>query len=135
MVGMDDVPRDEARAYLCPVDVPLQHLGGKWKLILCFYLLQRPCRHGELARLVPQVSQKMLTQQLRELEDSGLVHREVFDQVPPKVEYSVVETERASLELVVDALCKWGLGYVDQHGGVIRTTSLPPGLRTSGRRE
>jgi DNA-binding HxlR family transcriptional regulator len=118
----------EDRAYLCPVDVPLRHLGGKWKLIVCFYLLQRPCRHGELARLIPQVSQKMLTQQLRELEASGLVHREVFDQVPPRVEYSVVERERPALALLVDAVCKWGLDYVEGHGGEILTRTLPADL-------
>lgn len=117
--------------YLCPVDVPLRHLGGKWKLIICFYLLQRPCRHGELTRLVPQVSHKMLTQQLRELEASGLVRRTVFDQVPPKVEYSIEETERAALELLVAAMCHWGLGYVDGRGGEILTTSLPDGFLPS----
>ena len=46
--------------YFCPVDVPLHHLGGKWKLIICFFLLQRPCRNGELRRLIPEVRQKML---------------------------------------------------------------------------
>jgi DNA-binding HxlR family transcriptional regulator len=112
--------------YLCPVDVPLHHLGGKWKLIICFYLLQRPCRNGELTRLIPQVRQKMLTQQLRELEASGLVQREVFDQVPPKVVYSIVDKERAALEAVVDPLCQWGLDRVSRHGGHILTTSLPP---------
>lgn len=117
--------------YLCPVDVPLRHLGGKWKLIVCFYLLQRPCRHGELTRLIPQVSHKMLTQQLRELEASGLVRRTVFDQVPPKVEYSVEEAERAALEPLVAVMCRWGLGYVDGHGGEILTTSLPDGFLPS----
>ncbi len=115
-------------SYTCPVDVPLQHLGGKWKLIVCFYLLQRPCRHGELTRLIPQVSQKMLTQQLRELESSGIVQRRVFDQVPPKVEYSIVESERAALEPLVDLLCRWGLEYVDQHGGTILTNRLHDGF-------
>lgn len=110
---------------MCAVDVPLQHLGGKWKMIVCFYLLQRPCRHGELTRLIPQVSQKMLTQQLRELEASGLVRRRVFDQVPPKVEYSIEKTERPALEPLVDAMCRWGLSYVDEHGGAVLTTSLP----------
>ncbi|MER5261894.1 helix-turn-helix domain-containing protein [Actinosynnema sp. NPDC002837] len=117
--------------YVCPVDVPLRHLGGKWKLIVCFYLLQRPCRHGELTRLIPQVSHKMLTQQLRELEASGLVRRTVFDQVPPRVEYSVEEAERAALEPLVAAMCRWGLRYVDGHGGEVLTTSLPDGFLPS----
>lgn len=114
--------------YLCPVDVPLHHLGGRWKLILCFYLLQRPLRNGQLRRLVPQITQKMLTQQLRELEASGLVHREVYDELPPKVVYSIVEGERAGLESVVDPLCRWGNDRVHRHGGHVLTTSLPPEL-------
>src|SRR3954464_3463202 len=127
MVDDDPVaPTVHDPEYLCPVDVPLHHLGGKWKLIICFYLLQRPCRNGELTRLIPQVRQKMLTQQLRELEASGLVEREVFDQVPPKVVYSIVDEERAALEAVVDPLCQWGLDRIRRHGGRILSTSLPP---------
>jgi DNA-binding HxlR family transcriptional regulator len=129
MVDDDPVaPTVHEPDYLCPVDVPLHHLGGKWKLIICFYLLQRPCRNGELRRLVPQVRQKMLTQQLRELEASGLVRREVFDQVPPKVVYSIVEKERPALESVVNPLCEWGLDRVSRHGGRILTTTLPDDL-------
>src|SRR5262245_47678340 len=109
MVENPDMSQVQEPEYVCPVDVPLRHLGGKWKLMSCFYLLQRPCRNGELTRLIPQVRQKMLTQQLRELEASGLVEREVFDQVPPKVVYSIVEKERAGLESIVNALCQWGL--------------------------
>jgi DNA-binding HxlR family transcriptional regulator len=116
----------EEREYLCPVDIPLRHLGGKWKLIICFYLLRRPLRNGELRRVIPQVRQKMLTQQLRELEASGIVHREVHAQQPPKVVYSIVPAERAALEPVVTALCDWGWDHVGRHGGRIVTTELPP---------
>jgi DNA-binding HxlR family transcriptional regulator len=111
--------------YLCPVDVPLRHLGGKWKLILCFYLLLEPRRNGELRRLVPGMPQKMLTQQLRELEQSGLVRRVVHDQLPPKVVYSIVEDERAELQKVVDTMCGWGLDRVANHGGQILNTTVP----------
>lgn len=121
-------PRSDPE-YLCPVDVPLHHLGGKWKLIICFYLLQRPCRNGELRRLIPGIRQKMLTQQLRELEAFGIVRREVYDQVPPKVVYSIIEEERGPLEAVVDPLCRWGLDRVDRHGGHIVTTTLPGDFR------
>ncbi len=118
--------RREQANYVCPVDVPLRHLGGRWKLILCFYLLHAPRRNGELRRLVPQVPQKTLTQQLRELERDGVVHREVFDQLPPRVVYSIVAGERAALSAVVDALCAWGLRHVAVHGGTIEVTSMPP---------
>lgn len=105
--------------YQCPVDAPIQILGGKWKLVLLFYLLQQPRRNGELRRLVPTITQKMLTQQLRELEADGVVTRTVHDQVPPKVVYDVDERERARLEPVLQVLCDWGLYWCDKTGARI----------------
>src|SRR5687767_4357288 len=98
----------DAPTYQCPVDASLDVLGGKWKLTLVFYLLQEPRRNGELRRLIPTITQKVLTQQLRELEADGIVTRTVHDQVPPKVVYAVSDRERARLQPVVDALCEWG---------------------------
>jgi DNA-binding HxlR family transcriptional regulator len=105
--------------FQCPVDAPLHVLGGAWKLVLLYYLLEEPRRNGELRRLVPAISQKMLTQQLRELQAAGLVTRTVFDQVPPKVVYAVAPAERANLEPVVAALCEWGLYWCDKTGARI----------------
>lgn len=102
--------------YMCPVDAPVEVLGGKWKLVLLFYLLEQPRRTGELRRLVPPISQKMLTQQLRELEADGIVTRTVFDQVPPKVMYDITDTERPRLRQVLDVLCDWGLYWCDKTG-------------------
>lgn len=103
----------------CPVDVPVSVMGGKWKLVLLFYLLQQPRRTGELRRLVPAVTQKMLTQQLRELEDDGLVTRTVYDQVPPKVVYDIQPGERVRLDVLLQALCTWGLYWSDKTGATI----------------
>lgn len=105
--------------FTCPVDAPLRVLGGKWKLILCWYLLQQPRRNGELRRLVPGVGQKVLTQQLRELERDGIVWRTVYDEVPAKVVYGIRETERDDLAAVVDVMCDWGFDRVQRHGGKI----------------
>jgi DNA-binding HxlR family transcriptional regulator len=102
--------------YQCPVDAPVDVLGGKWKLALVFYLLQAPRRNGELRRLVPTITQKMLTQQLRELERDGIVERTVFETVPPKVVYSIHDDEREWLVPVLDALCAWGLYWCDKTG-------------------
>ncbi|CAN5787632.1 helix-turn-helix domain-containing protein [soil metagenome] len=102
--------------YLCPVDAPLQVLGGKWKLIICFYLSQQPRRNGELRRLMPVISQKMLTQQLRQLETDGIVQREVVDRVPPKVIYSLRPEEVDHLAPVLAALCAWGFYWADKTG-------------------
>ena len=102
--------------YLCPVDAPVEVLGGKWKLVLLFYLLQAPRRNSELRRLVPTITQKMLTQQLRELEADAILERTVFDQVPPKVVYTVADTERDRLVGVVQALCDWGMYWCTKTG-------------------
>lgn len=117
----DDAPVSptERPVYQCPVDAPLQVVGGKWKLVLLFYLLQEPRRNGELRRLVPTITQKMLTQHLRELEADGLVTRTMFDQVPPKVVYAVDPDERAKLEPLLKALCDWGLYWSDKTGARI----------------
>lgn len=109
------MPTDDDRpVYQCPIEAPIAVLGGKWKLVLLFYLLQEPRRNGELRRLVPNITQKMLTQQLRELEADGIIWREVFDQVPPKVVYHVVDEEREWLDTVLGPLCDWGLRWAEK---------------------
>lgn len=102
--------------YQCPVDAPIEVLGGKWKLVLLFYLLGAPRRNGELRRLIPEISQKMLTQQLRELEAEGLVSRTVHQQVPPHVVYDVQGGERDRLGALLAALCDWGLYWCEKTG-------------------
>lgn len=109
--------RDQERTYLCPVDVPVSVLGGKWKLLIAYFLLQQTRRNGELRRLLPGISQKMLTQQLRELESDGVVERTVHEQVPPRVEYAIADNERARLEPVVRALFDWGISWTRDRGG------------------
>lgn len=109
----------EPPVYQCPVDAPIQVLGGKWKLVLLFYILQEPRRNGELRRLVPTITQKMLTQQLRELESDGIITRTVHDQVPPKVVYNISENERSKLDMLLQSLCDWGLYWSDKTGARI----------------
>jgi DNA-binding HxlR family transcriptional regulator len=95
----------------CPVTATLDAIGGKWKPLIVHYLLQGTCRFGELRRHIPTVTQQMLTLQLRELERDGLVHREVYAEVPPKVEYSLTPLG-ASLEPVVTQMTAWGRDYL-----------------------
>ena len=95
----------------CSVEVTLKVIGGKYKPILLYLLDEwKVLRFGELRRLVPQASKKMLTQQLRELESDGLIDRKVFHQVPPKVEYSLSRRGR-SLEPILTAMGAWGKKY------------------------
>jgi DNA-binding HxlR family transcriptional regulator len=90
----------------------LQVIGDKWKPIVLLLLGKGTKRYGELQRHIPDISKKMLTQTLRELEDGGLVARKVFAQVPPKVEYSLTPLGRKFLEPVM-ALCRWASKHPD----------------------
>lgn len=103
------------RTYGCPVEVPIALIGGRWKPIILWHLLDRPRRNGELRRLMPRISQKMLTQQLRELESDRLVSRQVYDQVPPKVVYSLTR-DGLTLEPILRALCNWGTYWAKRTG-------------------
>jgi DNA-binding HxlR family transcriptional regulator len=90
-----------------PAERALKVISGRWKAIILYHLFDGPKRLSKLKRQVPDVSQKVLIQQLRELEEHGLVHREIFRQVPPRVDYSATALG-LSLEPVLRALCDWG---------------------------
>lgn len=106
----------QVQTIICPVEVTLSIVGGKWKPMIVWFLLDGTKRFGELRRLLPGATQQMLTTQLRELEQVGILHRHVYAQVPPKVEYSLTELGR-SLEQVVYQLASWGEWYRAQTGG------------------
>ena len=104
-----------ARMYACGIEAALDVIGGKWKALILWPLGPGPLRFGELRRKVPGVTEKMLIQQLRELEGDGVVHREVYHEVPPKVEYSLTEFGQ-SLRDALGPLCEWGLLHMDRIG-------------------
>ena len=91
----------------CPVEATLELIGGKWKGIVLYYLLDGRRRFSELRRQIGCVTQRMLTKQLRELEETGLVNRIVYAEVPPRVEYELTK-EGESLEPILNALKEWG---------------------------
>lgn len=94
----------------CPVETTLSLIGDKWKVLILRDLMEGTRRFGELQRGIGGVSQKVLTAQLRQMEADGLVRREVFAEVPPRVEYSLTELGR-SLSPVLDVLKAWGASY------------------------
>lgn len=91
----------------CSVEATLEVIGGKWKGVILYFLMQRTHRFGELRRLLPNITQRMLTQQLRELEEDGVITRTVYAEVPPKVEYSLSKFGK-SLEPIVKMMGEWG---------------------------
>jgi DNA-binding HxlR family transcriptional regulator len=101
------------KEYKCGIDVTLAVVGGKWKASILWHLAQGTMRFSELQRQFSNTTRKMLTQQLRELESDGLVHREVYAQVPPKVEYSLTG-KGESIFPILEQMCEWGQGYVQE---------------------
>lgn len=95
---------------VCPVETTLTLIGDKWKVLILRDLLPGTKRFGELKKSIGNVSQKVLTAQLRTMENSGLINRTVYAEVPPKVEYSLTELGR-SLKPILDALQNWGENY------------------------
>lgn len=91
----------------CPVETALDVLLGKWKILILWYLRAETKRFSELQKLLPNTTQKMLIQKLRELEEDGIVHREVYPVVPPKVEYSLTAYGQ-SLKPILKQLYLWG---------------------------
>lgn len=102
--------------YRCGVTVTLELIGGKWKGVILWHLSHKTLRFSQLRRRLPGITQKMLTQQLRELEGDGLVHREVFAEVPPRVEYSMTPLG-ASLKPLLLQMCDWGRNYQESKVG------------------
>lgn len=94
----------------CPVETTLHVISGRWKTVILFHLFDGTKRFSELQRSMTGITQKMLTQQLREMEGDGVVRRRVYPQVPPKVEYSLTPLGQ-SLKPVVEAMCRWGLRH------------------------
>lgn len=99
----------------CPVEGTLGLIGGKWKGVVLWHLLQGTLRFNEIRRRLPNVTQRMLTNQLRELEADGFIIRTVYPEVPPKVEYSLSARGR-SLEPVIRALKAWGEANIKEAG-------------------
>ena len=95
----------------CPVEATLKIIGGKWKGVILYHLLTETIRFNELRRLIPEITQRMLTKQLRELEADKLILRKVYAEVPPKVEYSMSEYG-LTIAPIIHALQNWGTNHL-----------------------
>lgn len=99
------------KVYTCPMETTLDLIGGKYKSLILWHLSDRTLRFSEIRVLIPNATPKMLTQQLRMLEEDGLLHREVYPVVPPKVEYSLTDFGKTIVP-ILNSLCDWGRFYL-----------------------
>jgi DNA-binding HxlR family transcriptional regulator len=119
--------------YYCPVKLTADIIGGKWKPLILFYLEGGTHRFGQLQKLIPGMTKKMLTQHLRDLERDGIIHREVYAVVPPKVEYSLTK-HGESLKPILKLMSAWGTKHRVRYGipaGHLRVQKAP----VDGKRE
>lgn len=96
----------------CPVEATLSLIGGKYKPLILWHLIDQPLHYMELQRLIPKATPKMLSQQLHDLEDCGMIHREVIPEKPPKTIYSLTSFGRSIIP-VLEAMCQWGNNFLD----------------------
>ncbi|MFA4877194.1 MAG: helix-turn-helix domain-containing protein [Methanoregula sp.] len=99
------------KIYHCTVEAALDVIGGKWKPIILWHLRENVLRFNELQKGLPGVNSKMLTKQLRELEEDGVIRRKVYAEVPPRVEYTITDFGKTVLP-ILEALCDWGARYL-----------------------
>jgi Predicted transcriptional regulators len=115
------------KRYNISVEATLEVIGGKWKCVILCHLTHGKKRTSDLKRIMPQITQKMLIQQLRELETDGIVNRIVYNEVPPRVEYELTEYGW-SLKPILDSLCSWGEKHIiKEHGqlcGILEDNGL-----------
>lgn len=104
------------RVYRCAVEATVQVAGGKWKPLIIHYLADGKKRFGELRKLIGGITQRSLTMQLRELEKNGIVSREVFAEVPPRVEYTLTSYGKTLTPLLI-AMKEWGETYIQRKSG------------------
>lgn len=113
--GAKIMNNDKIRNYHCPVEAAMDIVGGKYKAIIIYHLINNTLRYNQIQKEIPQATPKMLSQQLKELEADGIVNRVLYPVVPPKTEYSLTELGK-TLVPIITALCDLGENYFKLHG-------------------
>lgn len=103
--------RERAQRYNCPVEATIDIVGGKYKAIIIYHLIDATLRFSELQKEIPQATAKMLSQQLKELEADGIINRVLYPVVPPKTEYSLTDLGKTLIP-IIQSLCDWGDNYL-----------------------
>ena len=106
--------KDYNEAYNCPLEITLELVGGKYKSLILWHLIDKTLRFSELSRLIPQATPKMLAHQLKDLEQNGLILREAYPVVPPKVVYRLSDFGNTLIP-ILDVMCDWGADYMEKN--------------------
>ena len=116
--GKEYIVKMNNRTYHCAMDITMDYIGGKWKTVVLWYLKGKTLRFGEIKKRIPEITEKMLSLQLKDLEEHGLIKREVFAEVPLRVEYSLTEFGKTLIP-VLDSVAKWGRLLGESKGKIV----------------
>ena len=108
----------EGKEYHCAMDVTMDYIGGKWKTVVLWYLRKDKKRFSELRRLIPNITEKMLSLQLKDLENDGIVKRKIYPEVPPKVEYYLTDFGKTLIPML-EEIARWGRGLAETKGKMV----------------
>lgn len=108
----------EGKEYHCAMDVTMDYIGGKWKTVVLWYLRKDKKRFSELKRLIPNITEKMLSLQLKDLENDGIIKRKVYPEVPPKVEYYLTDFGKTLIPML-EEIAKWGRRVAETKGKMV----------------
>ena len=109
----------DGKEYHCAVDVAMSFIGGKWKAVILWYLRNGALRFGEIRKQIPGITEKMLSMQLRQLEKDGIVERQVFAEVPPRVEYKLTDMGKNMVPML-EKIGEWGRAMAVRYGRTIQ---------------
>ena len=112
----------DGKEYHCAMDVTMDYIGGKWKTVVLWYLRKDKKRFSELRKLIPNITEKMLSLQLKGLENDGLVKRKIYPEVPPKVEYYLTDFGKTLIPML-EEIAKWGRGVAESKGRMVDKVS------------
>jgi DNA-binding HxlR family transcriptional regulator len=126
--GKEYVFKLRGATYHCALDVTMDFIGGKWKSVVLWYLRDKTMRFGELKKQIPDITEKMLSLQLKALEQDGLIKRTVYPEVPLRVEYSTTEFGK-TLRPVLEAIARWGRNLGDTEGKVVEVKGREKSLK------
>jgi len=122
----------EGKEYHCAMDVTMDFIGGKWKTVVLWYLRKDKKRFSELRKLIPNITEKMLSLQLKGLENDGLVGRKIYAEIPPKVEYFLTDFGKSMIPML-EEIAKWGRSLAQSKGKMVDKNDKKEKKKTSGK--